>query len=108
MAGIEKYDFDPKKLTRYSLDPERQPDKARAFKKYLGYEKLGYLEVMSCVYEYMADHGPASRNTDAHGNHYTIDMNMVGKDSKRAKDRIGWIRDVGATKLRLVTIYVDE
>lgn len=108
MAGIEKHDFDLKKLTRYSLDPEKQPDKVRAFKKYLGYERSDYLEVMSWVYEYMADHGPASRNTDDHGDHYTTDMIMQGKDGRSAKVRIGWIRDVGATKLRLVTIYVDE
>lgn len=106
--GANKVTFDERKLTQYSLNPERQPDKARAWRIYLGYQLGDYADVMDRVYEYVAEHDPTLRNTDSHGKHFTSKMIMTGKDGRRAKVQVGWVLDPGATELRLVTVYVDE
>lgn len=108
LAGSERVTFDVRKLTQYSLNPERQPDKARAWRGYLGYTADDAAEVMSRVYEHIANHDPVLRNEDRHGKHFSSELVMDGKDGKHAKVAIGWVLNPGTSKLRLVTIYVDE
>lgn len=107
-AGREKVTFDPAKLTQYLLNAERQPDKARAWAGYLGYTVDDYEEVMSRVYEHVADHEPEFRETDRYGDRFTTRMVMRGKDGKSAKVKVGWILDKGGGKMRLTSIYVNE
>lgn len=107
-AGREKVTFDPAKLTQYSLNAERQPDKARAWAGYLGYTVDDYEEVMSRVYEHVADHESEFREADRYGDRFTTRMVMRGKDGKSAKVKVGWIRDKGGGKMRLTSIYVNE
>lgn len=110
LEGMEGHSIPESKLTRYSLDPERQPDKARAFREALGYTKEDAAEVAAKVYEHMADHEPEKHGEGKYGTSYTTVMTMTGKNGKSAKVLAGWIRDadLGDGKLRLTTIHVDK
>lgn len=108
LSGMEKHAIPEAKLTRYALDPDKDPNKARAFSGYLGYEKEDAATVAAKVYGYVADHEPEYRDTTPHGDRFTTEMVMEGKDGKSAKVKVGWIRDGEAGKMRMTTIFVDE
>lgn len=108
LKGVERHVIPAAKLERYALDRERQPDKARAFKGYLGYTKGDAPTVAAKVYEHVADHEPEFRETDRYGDRFTTHMVMGGKDGKSAKVKVGWILEEGDGKMRLTSIYVNE
>lgn len=108
MIGMESHSIPEAKLTRYALDPEKDPDKARAFSGYLGYEKEDAAAVAARVYEHVAEHEPEYKDTTPHGDRFTTEMVMSGKDGKAAKVKVGWIRDDDTGKMRMTTIFVDE
>lgn len=107
-AAMDEYGIPAAKFEKYALDPERAPDKATAFRLALGYEKSDADEVAARVYEYVSDHAPDFRTSDAYGDRFTTDMIMDGKDGKQAKVRVGWIRRPDSDKLALTTIFVDS
>ena len=106
--GMETHSIAEPKLKRYALDPERQPNKAEAFRLALGYTSEDSEEVAAKVYEYVADYEPEYRDETPHGKRYTTQMVMTGKNGKKAKVKVGWIIDNGADTMRLTTVFVDE
>ena len=108
LEGVSSYSIHPDKLEKYALDPIRQPEKARAFRGYLGYTKPDAATVAARVYEHAAQNQPTARSTNQYGESETSVMVMRGKSGKRAKVAVGWINEPAAARIRLVTIHVDE
>lgn len=106
--GMAKFSIPESKLTRYALDPDRQPDKAEAFRRALGYTKEDAAIVAAKVYEHMADNEPEHRSSGQYGESYTTIMEMTGKNGRTAKVLAGWIQDSEGGKMRLTTIHVDK
>lgn len=107
-AGKRIAEIPSAKLTKYALSPEGDANKARAFRGYLGYTSDDADEVMDRVYEFISGHSPKLRDSNPYGDRYTTTMTMTGRDGRRASVIVGWIKEFGADKLRLTTIYVDE
>lgn len=108
LKGMEGHSIPENKLTRYALDPDRQPDKAEAFRRALGYTKEDAAIVAAKVYEHMADNEPEHRSSGQYGESYTTIMEMTGKNGRTAKVLAGWIQDIEGGKMRLTTIHVDK
>ncbi len=108
LEALNTYVIPANKLLKYALDPIRQPDKARAFRGYLGYTKSDASTVAALVYEYIASHIPTKRSSNQYGEIMTTAMVMSGKTGKAACVTAGWIRDSKTSRIRLTTIYVDE
>lgn len=108
LKAMDGYTIAPSKLERYALSADGDADKARAFAGYLGYTAEDAAEVAARVYAYVADHAPEYKDTITHGDRFTTNMVMGGKDGRSAKVKVGWIKDEKTGKLRLTTIFVDE
>lgn len=98
----------PAKLEKYAFSPSGDENKARAFRGYLGYTQKDAATVASLVYEHVVDHPPTFKDGAPHGDGYTTEMAMRGKDGKSAKAKVGWMKDADTGKKRLTTIFVDE
>ncbi len=108
LKAMDGYTIAPSKLERYALSADGDANKAKAFAGYLGYTAEDAAEVAARVYAYVADNPPDFRVVDEYGERFTTSMVMEGKDGKRAKVKVGWIRDGKSGKMRLTTLYVDE
>jgi hypothetical protein len=107
-SAIKDYVIAETKLTKYSLSLEKEPDKARAFKGYLGYTVDDAETVAALTHAHVAKVAPSFRNESKYGLHYTTKMVMDGKGDKSAKVTAGWIKRDNENKISLTTIYVDE
>lgn len=96
------------KFTQYALNPEKAPDKAKAFQLALGYNLSNYQELIMNIYNHLKDF-PAKAKTDAgYGMRYEVIMNLEGPNGKRAKILTGWIDDIKTGEMRLTTVHVDD
>jgi len=96
------------KLTQYALNPDKAPDKARAFEKALGYN-LGNVEklienvtnhINDCDFKEMPDTG--------YGRRFKVTLELTGENGKTAKVLIAWLLDKNTGEFRLTSIYVDK
>lgn len=108
--GRERFSIPEAKLTRYALcmESERGRDKAVAFERALGFTDDDAAEIMRQVYRWVGEHDPEFRESGKHGDSYTTDMVMVGRNGKTARVVVGWMKDQGKDKMRLTTIYVAK
>ena len=96
------------KFTQYALNPEKAPDKAKAFQLALGYNLSNYQELIMNIYNHLKDF-PAKAKTDTgYGMRYEVIMNLEGPNGKRAKILTGWIDDIKTGEMRLTTVHVDD
>lgn len=108
LSSVETHSISAPKLERYALSQNGDANKARAFEGYLGYTDRDAAVVGALVYEHVASNPPEYRDSTPHGDRYTTRMRMAGKDGKSADVKVGWIKEDGAAKMRLTTIFVDE
>ena len=95
-------------MTRYSLDSEESPDKAKAFKDALGYEKQHAMELIENAEKNINEYSMKMRGDDGHGDKFSITMNLHGRNGKSAKILSSLIKDKKNGEVRLTSIYVDE
>ena len=106
--AIEKYTINETKLTKYALCTEKEPNKAAAFKNYLGYTDKDSEKVAALVYAYVGENLPTFKKATEWGNKYTSIMLMEGANDKIAKVKVGWIKRESENKIALTSIYVSE
>ena len=108
---VSGFDIPTAKLTRYALCRTNQnggADKARAFRKYLGYGSDDWMEVASNVYAHVSGNGPTHTFSDEYGERFQSDFVMDGKDGRKARVRVGRIKRPDDMGLQLVSIMVKE
>lgn len=106
--GRENFAIPEAKLTSYALNlgHSRGHDKAVAFRDALGFGIDDADEIMRQVYRWVGEHDPAFREDTPFGKTYTADIPMAGKNGRTANVRTGWLLEPGASKMRLISIYV--
>lgn len=95
-----------RKFTEYALDPERCPDKARAFKEALGYTKDNYKELIDDIERHLDENKLVEKTDDGFGMRYEQIMRLKGPNGKEANIITAWIRD--EDDVRLTSAYVTE
>ena len=98
--------IDKRKFTEYALDPEKQPDKAKAFKEALGFDKSNYQLLERQIREKFDREKLHLKCSDDYGDRYQLLYVVSGVNKKTAKVMTGWIDD--GSEFRLTSIYVDK
>ena len=96
------------KLTKYALDPDKQPHKAVAFELALGYNKGNVQKLIENVRSSLDKFPAKAKGDKGHGMLYEVKMDLLGENGKAAKVLTGWIDDILNGEIRLTSIYVDK
>lgn len=96
----------PEKFTAYALNPEKAPDKARAFKEALGYDMNNYEDLMQNIESHIDESKFVEKGDIGFGMRYEYVIELEGPNGKKANVLTAWIQD-GEEK-RLTSAYVTE
>lgn len=80
------------KFTKYALDPDRQPDKALAFRKALGYTIDNYKDLISEIDREFSVDKLVYKGNNGFGDIFEQVMNIRGTNGKTANICTGWIK----------------
>jgi SPX domain protein involved in polyphosphate accumulation len=96
------------KFTEHSLNKEKQPDKAEAFRRALGYEIHNAQHLIENIRLNIKNFPAISRGHTQYGREYHILMRLKGPNGKTAKVKVCWIDEYDTGEMRLVTAFVDK
>ena len=96
------------KFTLYALNPERQPDKSRAFKLALGYTKENAEDLIQNIREHLGEYTAVRKPDIGYGPRYEIVMDLSGPNGKTARVLTAWIKDQKTGNFRLTTAHIDK
>lgn len=95
------------KFTEYALNPEKDANKAKAFKVALGYTKDNAEELMEQIYNKLPDYEATERGDKGWGMTYQVIMDITGSNGKTAQVLTAWIKDKDTGKVRMTTVHAD-
>lgn len=98
--------FPKQKLTEYALNPDRQADKARAFKLALGYDLSNVDELIENILSHVDESRFVERGDAGYGMLYQFVMRLTGVNGKEANVLTSWIRE--GERFRLTSVYVTD
>jgi filamentous hemagglutinin len=100
--------IDPRKLTEYALNPDNPvgTDKALMFRLHLGFTRNNYEELLEQIKINVLSSKSTLHRTDEYGNHYRVDMEIIGIEGQREVVRTGWVVAPDSQEARLTTLYV--
>lgn len=105
----ESATIDDNKFVKYSLDSEKQPDKARAFKEALGFEKSNYQLLKKQIIEKFDRNKLKYRGEVEQGSLYYLIYEIQGVNGKTAKVMTSWIDDINdKMDFHMTSVYVDK
>ena len=96
------------KLTQYALNPDKSPDKARAFEMALGYNLSNAEKLIENIERNINKFPIVEKPDTGYGKRFQIVMELAGENGKTAKVLTAWIIDKETDEVRLTTIYVDK
>lgn len=96
------------KFTQYALNPDKDPDKAKAFKKALGYTMDNADDLIEQIKEKLPDYEAVGKGDRGWGMTYEVIMDIIGPNGKMAKVLTAWIDDKNNGEMRLTTVHVDD
>lgn len=111
-SGIMKSQFEyikimpDEKFSAYALNPIKEPDKAKAFEKALGYTLDNYQDLKAQIMELANESKFIEKGDNGHGMRYEYIMEVTGANGKKANVLTAWIQD-GEDK-RLTSVYVTK
>ena len=94
------------KLVGYALDPQKAPDKAKAFELALGYTKDNAADLLQSIFDHADESRFVEKGHNGYGIIYEYVMRITGPNGKQANVLTAWIDDHG--RKRLTSVYVTE
>lgn len=94
------------KFNAYALNPDKDPNKAMAFKEALGYDLTNYLDLMQNIKDHIDESKFVEKGDNGHGMLYEYIMALEGPNGKKANVLTAWIQD--GDEKRLTSVYVTE
>lgn len=94
------------KYIKYSLDSDRQPDKAKAFKEALGYTRENVNALIANIQLTLKEDGFIEKGDSGHGMRYENIITLTGANGKTANVLTSWIKDHDS--LRMTSVYVTK
>lgn len=98
--------FPEEKLVDYALNPQRSPDKAKAFELALGYTAENYQDLKEKILELAVESNFVEKSDKGYGMTYECIVEITGPNGKTANVVTAWIQD-GDNK-RLTSVYVKR
>lgn len=96
------------KFTEYALNPNKDPDKAKAFESALGYNVSNYQDLVNDIKKNLPRFKATPKGDNGWGMTYEVIMELTGPNGKVAKVLTAWIDDERSGEMRLTTTYVDK
>lgn len=96
------------KFTQYALNPDKDPDKARAFKSALGYDLDNANDLIEQINAKLPEYEAVPKGDRGWGMTYEVIMDITGPNGKTAKVLTAWIDDKNNGEMRLTTVHVDD
>ena len=96
------------KFTQYAMNPDKDPDKARAFKSALGYDLDNANDLIEQINAKLPEYEAVSKGDRGWGMTYEVVMDITGPNGKTAKVLTAWIDDKNNGEMRLTTVHVDD
>lgn len=96
------------KFTQYALNPDKDLDKARAFKNALGYDLDNANDLIEQINAKLPEYEAVSKGDRGWGMTYEVIMDITGPNGKTAKVLTAWIDDKNNGEMRLTTVHVDD
>ena len=96
------------KFTQYALNPERQPEKAEAFRKALGYTLENYQDLVTVIGELFCTEKLHFRGTNPYGDRFEQIVEITGPNGKTANVMTSWIRYFGDEVYTMTSVYVTK
>ena len=96
------------KLTNYSLDFDKDPNKAEAFRIGLGYTKNNAEKLISNIIENVSRFETIEKGNNGYGDIYETVMRITGENGKNANVLASWIVENGTDFPRLTNVYVTK
>jgi len=89
---VRRVIIDPRKLTGYALDPDHPVGchKARVFQQVLGFTRDNYEALLEQIEREALTADAILKRTDAYGNYYFVDIEIIGPQGQQAVVRTGW------------------
>ena len=105
----ENATIDKRKFTEYALNPEKQPDKAKAFESALGYNLDNYELLEEQIRGNFVREKLIEKGHNPQGDKYELDYEITGVNGKTAKVLTAWLDDINEQKgFHLTSLYVDK
>jgi len=95
-----------RKFTDYALNPDKQPHKAFAFKRFLGYDLSNYEKLIDNIRQNIGKFPAKAKENKGYGDVYEVLLKLTGENGKSANVLTGWIDDVNNNEIRLTSVYV--
>jgi filamentous hemagglutinin len=107
---VSRIEINIVKLTDYALNPDNPVGyhKSRVFESVLGFTKDNYELLLHQFEETVLITEAYLKHTDAHGEHYRVDIEITGVEGQRAVVRTGWLVAPDSDVARLTTLYVKK
>lgn len=96
------------KFTQYALNPDKDPNKAKAFEKALGYTMDNADDLIEQINKNLPNYEAVEKGNRGWGMTYEVIMNITGPNGKIAKVLTAWIDDKNSGEMRLTTVHVDD
>lgn len=94
------------KFTKYALDPERSPDKSRAFREALGYTRNNCQPLIDDIKQHIDINKFVEKGDRGFGMRYQQVMRLKGPNGKEANVLTAWVKEDDG--FRLTSVYVTE
>lgn len=94
------------KFTGYALNPDKDINKATAFKKALGYDMTNAEDLIDNILDHVYESNLVAKTDRGHGMLYEYVVQLEGPNGKKANVLTAWIQD--GKKKRLTSAYVTE
>lgn len=96
------------KFTQYALNPEKDINKAEAFRMALGYTLENVDDLIKQIHVKLPEYNAVKKGDRGWGMTYEVVMNITGPNGKTAKVLTAWIDDKNSSEMRLTTVHVDK
>lgn len=107
-AYAEKPNIKREKFTEYALNPQKAPDKARAFKESLGYTLENCDELAQQIEREFSVDKCKEKGHNGYGMRYEQIMTLTGPNGKVARVCTGWIKTDGESRMSMTSAYVTK
>ena len=108
LPGADKAVIPIEKLTHYSLDLDKDFNKATAFRLALGYTKENASRLVANILMNIILFNAVHKGHNGFGEIYECIMRITGENGKAANVLTGWIVEDGMDFPRLTNVYVTK
>lgn len=96
------------KFTKYALNFDKAPDKAKAFKDALGYTQSNYKELINNIVDNFDETKLVDKGNNGYGIRYHEILKIKGPNGKIANVMTAWIRKNDSDDLQLTSAYITK